>query len=98
MRLRHLPAAGRLAEEKEDELLAHSETSGDDVLEPIAGVLVILLALLWVIGTPGRMFLAILAMMAFVMIVLVIVALLWVRLGHMIEQNDRIIALLEQRR
>jgi cell division protein FtsW len=37
-------------------------------------LLVIFLALLWVIGTPGRMFIGILAMMGFVMIILVIVA------------------------
>ena len=37
-------------------------------------LLVIFLALLWVIGTPGRMFIGILAMMGFVMIILIIVA------------------------
>jgi len=37
-------------------------------------LLVIFLALLWVIGTPGRMFIGILAIMGFVMIILVIVA------------------------
>ena len=37
-------------------------------------LLVIFLALLWVIGTPGRMFIGMLAMMGFVMIILVIVA------------------------
>ena len=37
-------------------------------------LLVIFLALLWVIGTPGRLFIGILALMGFVMIILVIVA------------------------
>jgi cell division protein FtsW len=46
---------------------------GDDLGSTFL-LLVIFLALLWVIGTPGRMFIGILAMMGFVMIVLIIVA------------------------
>src|SRR6266699_1884589 len=47
--------------------------SGDDLGTTFI-LLVIFLALLWVIGTPGRLFVGMLALMGFAMIILIIVA------------------------